>query len=78
MHNMMYGTKRTSYKISIPHLSMTKLALCNMAQLIDSIDVIIEMCFIHVNILSIKTPKKNCEFNITNFFVTYMYRDMCI
>ena len=57
MQYTMYGRKREWYKISIPHLSMTKLALYIMAQLLESLHFIIEMCFFHVNLLSIKTPK---------------------
>ena len=77
MQYMMYGRKREWYKIGIPHLSITKLALYIMAQLLESLDFTIEMCFFHVNLLSVKTPKK-IEFNLTNFFLTYMYRDVCL
>ena len=45
MHYMMYGRKRELYKIRIPHLSMIKLALHIMKQLLESLDFIIEMCF---------------------------------
>ena len=45
MQYMMYGRQREWYKISIPHLSMTKLALYIMAQLLESLHFIIEMCF---------------------------------
>ena len=58
MQYMMYGRKREWYNIRIPHLSMAKLVLYIMAQLLllESLDFIIEMCFFHVNLLSIKTP----------------------
>ena len=57
MQYMMFSRKEEWCKISIPHLSMTKLALYIMAQLLESLDFIIEMCFFHVNLLSIKTPR---------------------
>ena len=42
------------YKISIPHLSKTKLADIK-AQLFESLHFITEICFFHVSLLSIKT-----------------------
>ena len=50
--------RENGIKISIPYLSVTKLALYIMAQLLESLDFIIEMFFFfQVNLLSIKTLK---------------------